>query len=81
MLPLFVCMSLSLCFLSLSLSLSLSLCPSLTRCASQGCRPMIFEPDLVHRQLLYSGVFEVVKIQQSGLPCRTSHDQFLERFK
>ncbi len=42
---------------------------------------MIFDAQLVHRQLLYSGVFEVVKIQQSGLPCRLTYREFTERFK
>lgn len=45
------------------------------------CAPSIFDSKLVHKQLLYSGVFEVVKIQQSGLPCRLSHNEFLSRYK
>jgi myosin heavy subunit len=45
------------------------------------CAPQIFESKLVHKQLLYSGVFEVVKIQQSGLPCRLKHEEFLTRYK
>ena len=45
------------------------------------CKPMTFDPCLVHRQLVYLGIFEVVKIQQSGLPCRMSHHKFNERFK
>jgi ribosomal protein L13E len=45
------------------------------------CKPLLFDAKNVTRQLLYSGVFEVVKIQQSGLPCRATHREFLERFK
>lgn len=45
------------------------------------CAPSVFDSKLVHKQLLYSGVFEVVKIQQSGLPCRLSHNEFLARYK
>jgi len=45
------------------------------------CKPLTFDPSLVNRQLLYLGIFEVVKIQQSGLPCRMSHSKFIERFK
>ena len=45
------------------------------------CAPAILDSKLVHKQLLYSGVFEVVKIQQSGLPCRLKHDDFLSRYK
>lgn len=49
--------------------------------SNEKCKPLVFEAPLVNRQLLYSGVFEVVKIQQSGLPFRSTHDAFLERFK
>jgi myosin heavy subunit/ribosomal protein L13E len=45
------------------------------------CKPLLFDAKNVTRQLLYSGVFEVVKIQQSGLPCRSMHRDFIERFK
>jgi len=45
------------------------------------CVPAVFDSKLVHKQLLYSGVFEVVKIQQSGLPCRLTHVEFLSRYK
>jgi myosin heavy subunit len=45
------------------------------------CQSQVFESSIVHRQLLYSGVFEVVKIQQSGLPCRMPHKEFLDKFK
>jgi hypothetical protein len=48
--------------------------------SNEGCRPMVFDAQLVNKQLLYSGVFEVVKIQQSGLPCRLAHRDFIERF-
>ena len=36
---------------------------------------------LVYNQLLYSGVFEVVKIQQSGLPCRLLHNEFVGYYR
>jgi myosin heavy subunit len=49
--------------------------------SSSKCRPNDFEATLVHRQLLYSGVFEVVKIQQSGLPSRLKHDIFENRYR
>ena len=45
------------------------------------CRAMVFDAPLVHKQLLYSGVFEVVKIQQSGLPCRFLHAEFMDKFR
>lgn len=45
------------------------------------CRPKDFEASLIHRQLLYSGVFEVVKIQQSGLPSRLPHKVFNSRYR
>jgi myosin heavy subunit len=49
--------------------------------SNSGCKPLNFNSQLVHSQLLYSGVFEVVKIQQSGLPIRHSHEVFLSKFK
>lgn len=45
------------------------------------CRAKDFEASLIHRQLLYSGVFEVVKIQQSGLPSRLPHADFNSRYR
>jgi hypothetical protein len=48
--------------------------------SNEACRPLHFDAQLVNKQLLYSGVFEVVKIQQSGLPCRLAHRDFIERF-
>ena len=41
---------------------------------------MVFDAELVQRQLLYSGVFEVIKIQQSGLPFRLPHQDFQRRY-
>ena len=49
--------------------------------SNDACAPQTFDSQLVNKQLLYSGVFEVVKIQQSGLPCRLSHNDFLDRYK
>lgn len=46
------------------------------QCVSQN-----FDSNLVHKQLIYSGVFEVVKIQQSGLPCRMPHRDFVLRYR
>lgn len=43
--------------------------------------PNSFDNKLVNSQLVYSGIFEVVKIQQSGLPCRYTHQAFLNRYK
>lgn len=45
------------------------------------CSAQRFNPILVYKQLVYSGVFEVVKIQQSGLPCRMPHSEFLRRYR
>jgi hypothetical protein len=49
--------------------------------SNEKCVAATFDSKLVHKQLLYSGVFEVVKIQQSGLPCRLKHEEFLTRYK
>ena len=49
--------------------------------SSSKCRPKDFEAALIHRQLLYSGVFEVVKIQQSGLPARMQNEVFNGRYR
>jgi myosin heavy subunit len=49
--------------------------------SSAKCMPQDFDAPLIHRQLLYSGVFEVVKIQQSGLPFRLKHADFNERYR
>ena len=49
--------------------------------SSSKCMPKDFEAPLIHRQLLYSGVFEVVKIQQSGLPFRLKHFEFNQRYR
>lgn len=49
--------------------------------SNDSCKSQLFESPIIYRQLIYSGVFEVVKIQQSGLPCRMPHLDFIERFK
>lgn len=49
--------------------------------SNEKCKPAIFEAALVHRQLVYSGVFEVVKIQQSGFPFRLKHAVFEDRYR
>jgi len=49
--------------------------------SNDACNPQSFESSLVYKQLTYSGVFEVVKIQQSGLPCRLSHYEYLIRYR
>lgn len=49
--------------------------------SNEACMAQRFDATLVYKQLLYSGVFEVVKIQQSGLPCRMQHIDFLARYK
>jgi hypothetical protein len=49
--------------------------------SNEKCSAQVFESSLVHKQLLYSGVFEVVKIQQSGMPCRMQHDEFTARYR
>ena len=49
--------------------------------SNMGCKPMLFESPLVSTQLLYSGVFEVVKIQQSGLPMRVKKELFLKNYR
>lgn len=49
--------------------------------SNEKCKPAIFEAALVHRQLVYSGVFEVVKIQQSGFPFRLKHAVFENRYR
>lgn len=43
--------------------------------------PFVYDSKLINSQLAYSGVYEVVKIQQSGLPCRVSFQEFLQRYK
>lgn len=48
--------------------------------SNDGCRPFVFDSELVHRQLVYSGVFEVVKIQQSGLPFRYHFAVFYDNY-
>jgi hypothetical protein len=48
--------------------------------SNDDCKPLALDSDLVHRQLVYSGVFEVVKIQQSGLPFRLKHSEFFRRY-
>lgn len=45
------------------------------------CQPQLFDSTVVFKQLTYSGIFEVVKIQQSGLPCRLTHSAFLTRYR
>ena len=45
------------------------------------CVSHSFDSNLVHKQLIYSGVFEVVKIQQSGLPCRLLHRDWVDRYR
>jgi myosin heavy subunit len=45
------------------------------------CAPARFASGVVYKQLVCSGVFEVVKIQQSGLPCRLSHEEYLQRYR
>lgn len=49
--------------------------------SNDACMAQRFEASLVYKQLLYSGVFEVVKIQQSGLPCRMPHRDFIQRYR
>ena len=49
--------------------------------SNDACQPLVFQNALVQQQLLYSGVFEVVRIQQSGLPIRLPNEQFLARFR
>jgi hypothetical protein len=49
--------------------------------SNEACLARQFDAPLVYKQLIYSGVFEVVKIQQSGLPCRLPHFDFIDRYK
>ena len=49
--------------------------------SNEECKPMSFDHSLVQRQLLYSGIFEIIKIQQSGLPVRLKHLEFVNRFR
>lgn len=49
--------------------------------SNDDCAAQRFESSVVYKQLVYSGVFEVVKIQQSGLPCRLIHDEFMVRYR
>lgn len=49
--------------------------------SNDACKPLLFDVELVQRQLLYSGVFEVVQIQQSGLPFRLLQSDFLRRYR
>ena len=49
--------------------------------SNDDCKAQTFDSQLINKQLVYSGVFEVVKIQQSGLPCRLLHEDFLDRYR
>lgn len=49
--------------------------------SNENGKPLQFDPMLVNRQLLYSGLFEVVRTQQSGLPCRLNFDDFVRSFR
>jgi hypothetical protein len=46
-----------------------------------GALPFVYDSKLVNAQLAYSGVYEVVQIQQSGMPCRMPHSDFMQRYK
>lgn len=48
--------------------------------SNDACKAMVFDSQLVQRQLIYSGIFEVIKIQQSGLPFRLHHQEFYIRY-
>jgi myosin-5 len=38
----------------------------------------LLEPVLTLNQLKYSGLFEAIRIRQSGYPLRMTHEQFLD---
>lgn len=48
--------------------------------SNEGSRPLTFDSTCVQKQLLYSGIFDVVRIQQAGLPIRLGHAEFVSRY-
>ena len=57
--------------------------PQFIRCIkpNEQQKPTLLEPVLTLNQLRYSGLFEAIRIRQSGYPLRMTHEQFLSRYK
>ncbi|CAJ1420341.1 unnamed protein product [Effrenium voratum] len=57
--------------------------PHFIRCLKPNAAkaPDNFESKYTYEQMLYSGIFEAVRIRQSGFPMRLPHAEFLERYK
>ena len=57
--------------------------PQFIRCVKPNDRqqPNALDPVLTLNQLKYSGLFEAIRIRQSGYPLRMTHEQFIVRYK
>eukprot|EP00434_Breviolum_minutum_P009786 symbB.v1.2.008618.t1/scaffold516.1/size216213/4 len=56
--------------------------PHFIRCLKPNAAkaPDSFDSKYTYEQMLYSGIFEAVRIRQSGFPMRLLHAEFLERY-
>lgn len=56
--------------------------PHFIRCLKPNAakEPNNFDSKYTYEQMLYSGIFEAVRIRQSGFPMRLLHAEFLERY-
>ncbi|XP_062852568.1 unconventional myosin-VIIb [Trichomycterus rosablanca] len=44
-------------------------------------KPMLFDRELCHRQLRYSGMIETIRIRKAGYPIRHTFQEFLDRYR
>eukprot|EP00808_Paulinella_micropora_P000605 g25296.t1 len=56
--------------------------PHFVRCikANENKAPMVFQSGIIVKQLIYSGVFEAIKIRKRGYPFRRTHANFCRRY-